>query len=71
MLSLLYSPVGTLIFNIVGISPTGSFQKKIANLDLMDSSRELSFICVISFIINLYLLLIVSIQISNMTWTKV
>jgi hypothetical protein len=37
----------------------------------MDSSRELAVICAISFIINLYLVLVISVPISDVIGTKV
>jgi hypothetical protein len=39
-------------------------------LDLIDLSRELVFIYLIDFVVNLYLVSLISIQISYMTWTK-
>jgi hypothetical protein len=37
----------------------------------MDSSHELVFIYAIGFVINLYLILLISVQISDLTRTKV
>jgi hypothetical protein len=36
----------------------------------MDLSRELVFICAISFIISLYLVLLISVEMSNVTGIK-
>jgi hypothetical protein len=39
-------------------------------LSLIDSSRELDFIYAINFVINLYLILIIGVQTSDMTGLK-